>query len=65
MITRLIVFVSADLLINKTLESTATQDKLIGLSPGRLYNVTMVTEAGGLQNSETIRARSGREEEDM
>uniref|UniRef100_A0A671WGJ5 protein-tyrosine-phosphatase n=1 Tax=Sparus aurata TaxID=8175 RepID=A0A671WGJ5_SPAAU len=58
MITRLIVFVSADLLINKTLESTATQDKLIGLSPGRLYNVTMVTEAGGLQNSETIQART-------
>ena len=60
----IIVFVCADLLINATLESTATQHKLIDLSPGRLYNVTMVTEAGGLQNSETTQARTGREEED-
>ncbi|XP_030296412.1 receptor-type tyrosine-protein phosphatase beta [Sparus aurata] len=55
---RLQLWDCSDLLINKTLESTATQDKLIGLSPGRLYNVTMVTEAGGLQNSETIQART-------
>uniref|UniRef100_A0A8C4DTQ1 protein-tyrosine-phosphatase n=1 Tax=Dicentrarchus labrax TaxID=13489 RepID=A0A8C4DTQ1_DICLA len=41
-----------------TLESTATQHTLLDLTPGRLYNVTMVTEAGGLQNSETAEAQT-------
>ncbi|XP_067437919.1 receptor-type tyrosine-protein phosphatase beta [Thunnus thynnus] len=45
-------------LINETLESTATQHTLVNLTPGRLYNVTMVTEASGLQNSRTIEART-------
>lgn len=52
---------SAGLLRNETLESTATQHTLHDLLPGRLYNVTMVTEAGGLQNSETMEAQTGRE----
>uniref|UniRef100_A0A8C4DSE1 protein-tyrosine-phosphatase n=1 Tax=Dicentrarchus labrax TaxID=13489 RepID=A0A8C4DSE1_DICLA len=43
---------------NETLESTATQHTLLDLTPGRLYNVTMVTEAGGLQNSETAEAQT-------
>uniref|UniRef100_A0A673A5V4 protein-tyrosine-phosphatase n=1 Tax=Sphaeramia orbicularis TaxID=375764 RepID=A0A673A5V4_9TELE len=30
-------------------------------TPGRLYNITMVTEAGGLQNSRTIEAQTGRD----
>ncbi|KAI3366824.1 hypothetical protein L3Q82_009233, partial [Scortum barcoo] len=47
------------LLTNNTLESTATQHTLLDLLPGRLYNVTMVTEAGGLQNSRTIEAQTG------
>ncbi|KAM8739685.1 receptor-type tyrosine-protein phosphatase beta [Acanthopagrus schlegelii] len=55
---RLQLWDRSDLLVNTTLESTATQHKLIDLSPGRLYNVTVVTEAGGLQNSETIQART-------
>uniref|UniRef100_A0A8C4DWK3 protein-tyrosine-phosphatase n=1 Tax=Dicentrarchus labrax TaxID=13489 RepID=A0A8C4DWK3_DICLA len=46
------------LLRNETLESTATQHTLLDLTPGRLYNVTMVTEAGGLQNSETAEAQT-------
>ncbi|KAL6116555.1 ptprb [Pungitius sinensis] len=46
------------LLRNETLESTATQRTLFDLTPGRLYNVTMVTEAGGLQNSRTTAART-------
>ncbi|XP_078138474.1 LOW QUALITY PROTEIN: receptor-type tyrosine-protein phosphatase beta-like [Centroberyx gerrardi] len=41
-----------------SLESTATQHTLLQLTPGRLYNVTMVTEAGGLQNSRTIQAQT-------
>ncbi|XP_062299423.1 receptor-type tyrosine-protein phosphatase beta isoform X2 [Scomber scombrus] len=46
------------LLMNETLESTATQHTLNHLTPGRMYNVTMVTEAGGLQNSRTIEAQT-------
>lgn len=46
------------LLKNETLESTATQHTVLGLTPGRLHNVTMVTEAGGLQNSLTIEAKT-------
>ncbi|KAM7378583.1 hypothetical protein PAMA_013473 [Pampus argenteus] len=49
---------SGELLVNETLESTATQHTLFNLTPGRLYNVTMVTEAGGLQNSGTIEAQT-------
>ncbi|XP_069376043.1 receptor-type tyrosine-protein phosphatase beta isoform X2 [Paralichthys olivaceus] len=43
---------------NETLESTTTQHALVGLTPGRLYNVTMVTEAGDLQSSRTIEAQT-------
>ncbi|XP_028426103.1 receptor-type tyrosine-protein phosphatase beta isoform X2 [Perca flavescens] len=46
------------LLRNETLESTATQHTLLDLSPGRLYNVTVVTEAGGLQNGRTTAAQT-------
>ncbi|GAA6227007.1 receptor-type tyrosine-protein phosphatase beta-like [Lates japonicus] len=46
------------LLKNETLESTATQHTLVDLTPGRLYNVTMVTEAGHLQNSVEIEAQT-------
>uniref|UniRef100_A0A673A784 protein-tyrosine-phosphatase n=1 Tax=Sphaeramia orbicularis TaxID=375764 RepID=A0A673A784_9TELE len=46
------------LLRNETVESTATQLTLQNLTPGRLYNITMVTEAGGLQNSRTIEAQT-------
>lgn len=56
--------VSAGLLMNKTLESTTTQHTLLNLLPGRLYNITMVTEAGGLQSSVTIEAQTGRVEEE-
>ncbi|TMS01587.1 hypothetical protein E3U43_005407 [Larimichthys crocea] len=55
---RLQLWNHADLLRNETLESTATQHTVLGLSPGRLYNVTMVTEAGGLQNMETMEAQT-------
>lgn len=51
--------VFAVLLKNETLESTATQHTLVDLTPGRLYNVTMVTEAGHLQNSVEIEAQTG------
>lgn len=43
---------------NVTLESTAMQYTLQNLTPGRLYNVTMVTESGGLQNSTSIEAQT-------
>ncbi|KAK1906415.1 Receptor-type tyrosine-protein phosphatase beta [Dissostichus eleginoides] len=43
---------------NETLLSTATQHTLLDLTPGRLYNVTVVTEAGGLTNSATAAART-------
>lgn len=46
------------LLRNETLESTTTHHTLLNLTPGRLYNITMVTEAGGLQNSRTIEAQT-------
>ncbi|XP_054480416.1 receptor-type tyrosine-protein phosphatase beta [Anoplopoma fimbria] len=55
---RLQLWDQTGLLGNETLESTATQHTLLGLMPGRLYNVTMVTEAGGLQNSQTTAART-------
>lgn len=48
------------LLRNETLESTATQHTLLGLTAGRRYNITMVTEAGGLQSSVTIEEQTGR-----
>uniref|UniRef100_A0A3Q2QMI8 protein-tyrosine-phosphatase n=1 Tax=Fundulus heteroclitus TaxID=8078 RepID=A0A3Q2QMI8_FUNHE len=43
---------------NETLGSTTTQHTLSDLTPGRLYDITVVTEAGGLQNSRTIEART-------
>ncbi|KAM6895658.1 receptor-type tyrosine-protein phosphatase beta [Xenentodon cancila] len=46
------------LLKNETLGSTTTQHTLVGLTPGRLYNVTVVTEAGELQSSRTIEAHT-------
>ncbi|MEQ2172241.1 hypothetical protein GOODEAATRI_019088, partial [Goodea atripinnis] len=46
------------LLKNESLGSTTTQHTINDLTPGRLYNVTVVTEAGGLQNSKTIEART-------
>lgn len=46
------------LLKNETLESTAMEHTLLNLTPGRIYNVTMVTESSGLQNSMTIEART-------
>lgn len=48
--------------MNETLESTATQHTLLNLRSGRLYNVTMVTEAGDLQSSVAIEGQTGREE---
>lgn len=44
------------------LGSTTMQHTLTDLTPGRLYYVTMVTEAGGLQNGRLIEARTGRAE---
>ncbi|XP_053271361.1 receptor-type tyrosine-protein phosphatase beta [Pleuronectes platessa] len=46
------------LMKNETLESTTTQHTLTGLTPGRLYNVTVVTEAGDLRSSRTIEAQT-------
>uniref|UniRef100_A0A3Q0RGW8 protein-tyrosine-phosphatase n=1 Tax=Amphilophus citrinellus TaxID=61819 RepID=A0A3Q0RGW8_AMPCI len=51
-------FSSAGLLKNETLESTTTRHTLNGLTPGRLYNITVVTEGGELQNSRTIEAQT-------
>ncbi|XP_008399067.1 receptor-type tyrosine-protein phosphatase beta isoform X2 [Poecilia reticulata] len=48
----------SDLLKNETLGSTTTRHTLNGLTPGRLYVVTMVTEAGGLQSSRTVEAQT-------
>uniref|UniRef100_A0A3B3V3C4 protein-tyrosine-phosphatase n=1 Tax=Poecilia latipinna TaxID=48699 RepID=A0A3B3V3C4_9TELE len=42
----------------RTLGSTTTRHTVNGLTPGRLYVVTMVTEAGGLQSSRTIEAHT-------
>lgn len=53
------MFVSPDLLKNETLGSTTTRHTLNGLTPGRLYVVTVVTEAGGLQSSRTVEAWTG------
>uniref|UniRef100_A0A3Q3VX91 protein-tyrosine-phosphatase n=1 Tax=Mola mola TaxID=94237 RepID=A0A3Q3VX91_MOLML len=55
---RLQLWDRSGLLMNGTLESTATQHTIGDLSPGRLYNVTMVTESGGLQSSATIEAQT-------
>uniref|UniRef100_A0A3B3TMY6 protein-tyrosine-phosphatase n=1 Tax=Poecilia latipinna TaxID=48699 RepID=A0A3B3TMY6_9TELE len=44
--------------LNCTLGSTTTRHTVNGLTPGRLYVVTMVTEAGGLQSSRTIEAHT-------
>ncbi|XP_054617384.1 receptor-type tyrosine-protein phosphatase beta [Dunckerocampus dactyliophorus] len=49
---------AAHLLMNETLESTATRHTLVGLTAGRRYNVTVATEAGGLQNSTTVEAQT-------
>ncbi|XP_026182331.1 receptor-type tyrosine-protein phosphatase beta-like [Mastacembelus armatus] len=46
------------LLKNETLESTTTQHALGNLTPGRLYNVTVVTEAGDLENSRTVEVQT-------
>uniref|UniRef100_A0A669E461 protein-tyrosine-phosphatase n=1 Tax=Oreochromis niloticus TaxID=8128 RepID=A0A669E461_ORENI len=46
------------LLKNETLGSTTTRHTLNGLVPGRLYNITVVTESGKLQNSQTIEAQT-------
>ncbi|XP_068162666.1 receptor-type tyrosine-protein phosphatase beta [Antennarius striatus] len=46
------------LLLNETLESTATQRTLRNLTPGRRYNVTMVTEAGGQRSDVSIGAQT-------
>lgn len=56
--------VSAGLLKNNTLESTTTQHTLFNLTPGRRYNVTVVTEAVDLQNSWTIEAQTGTDGEE-
>ncbi|XP_029968954.1 receptor-type tyrosine-protein phosphatase beta [Salarias fasciatus] len=45
------------LLRNDTLGNT-TQHELTGLLPGRRYNVTVVTEAGGKENSRTIEGQT-------
>ncbi|XP_072310010.1 receptor-type tyrosine-protein phosphatase beta [Eucyclogobius newberryi] len=47
-----------DLIRNETLESTSMQHTVQNLVPGRLYNVTMVTESGGLQNSTSIEVQT-------
>lgn len=57
---RLQLWGQSGLLRNQTLESTATQHTLLGLTAGRLYNITMVTEADGLQSGVTIEAQTGR-----
>ncbi|XP_047431012.1 receptor-type tyrosine-protein phosphatase beta [Mugil cephalus] len=49
---------SNGLLKNETLESTTTQRKLDGLTPGRMYDVTVVTESGNLENSSSIEAQT-------
>lgn len=46
------------LLKNETLGSTTTRHTLNRLVPGRLYNITVVTEGGKLQNSRTIEAQT-------
>lgn len=56
--------VSVGLVTNKTLESTTTQHTVLNLLPGRLYNITVVTEAGGLQSGAAVEARTGRVEEE-
>ncbi|XP_053718746.1 receptor-type tyrosine-protein phosphatase beta [Synchiropus splendidus] len=46
------------LLMNEMLESTAVQYTLTKLTPGWSYNITVVTEAGGLQSSRMITAQT-------
>ncbi|XP_015818255.3 receptor-type tyrosine-protein phosphatase beta [Nothobranchius furzeri] len=43
---------------NETLDSTTTQHTLVGLTPGRRYSITVVTEAGQLQNGRMIEAQT-------
>lgn len=40
----------AGLLLNETLESTATQHILAALTPGHTYNISLAAEAGGLRS---------------
>ncbi|XP_034382394.1 receptor-type tyrosine-protein phosphatase beta [Cyclopterus lumpus] len=56
---RLQLWDQTGLVRNETLESTATQHTLTDLTPGRLFNITMVTEAGGLQSSQTTAGQTG------
>ncbi|XP_077400603.1 receptor-type tyrosine-protein phosphatase beta isoform X2 [Vanacampus margaritifer] len=48
----------AHLLLNETLESTATARVVDKLTPGRRYKVTMATEAGGLRNHTSIQTQT-------
>ncbi|XP_077357114.1 receptor-type tyrosine-protein phosphatase beta isoform X1 [Festucalex cinctus] len=48
----------AHLLLNETLESTATAHVVDKLTPGARYNVTMATEAGGLRNHTSIQTQT-------
>ncbi|KAM9771865.1 receptor-type tyrosine-protein phosphatase beta isoform 2-T2 [Syngnathus typhle] len=45
-------------LLNETLESTATWRAVGELTPGRRYNITLATEAGGLRNHSSIRTQT-------
>uniref|UniRef100_A0A673N6K6 protein-tyrosine-phosphatase n=1 Tax=Sinocyclocheilus rhinocerous TaxID=307959 RepID=A0A673N6K6_9TELE len=44
---------------NATVVSTATSYTIKGLIPGRLYNITVITEVGELQNSVSRQAQTG------
>ncbi len=44
---------------NATAVSTATSYTIKGLVPGRLYNITVITEVGELQNSVSRQAQTG------
>lgn len=50
----------AGLLLNETLESTATQRTLVALTPGRSYNISLAAEAGGLQSPAHLEEQTGR-----
>ena len=45
---------------NETLETTATSYRFIGLIPGRRYNITAVTEAGGQRTLFSMPTQTGR-----
>ncbi|XP_035257470.1 receptor-type tyrosine-protein phosphatase beta-like isoform X1 [Anguilla anguilla] len=55
---RLLLRDADGLVRNLTLQSGATSHSLTGLVPGRPYNVSVVTEAEGLQNSASKQART-------